>query len=283
MARRPEHEAPPDVYYDEDMASKYASSSRMIEIQTQMSERAIELMNLNTEDGPLLLLDLGCGSGLSGSVLSASGHQWVGLDISSAMLRIAMQRGVEGDIIQRDLGDGLPFRAGTFDGAVSISAIQWLCNVDKSTHNAHHRLNVFFGSLYACLKRHSRAVFQLYPETPQQMELITASAMKAGFTGGLVVDYPHSTKAKKFFLTLFAGPPPPGYKEPTPLGVDEDPVFAPFQTRARDSKKKGKEPNHRVPIKSKEWILNKKEKQKAQGKDVRPDSKYTGRKRKRAF
>lgn len=29
--------------------------------------------------------------------------------------------------------------------------------------------------------------------------------MKAGFYGGLVVDYPNSTKAKKFFLVLMTG------------------------------------------------------------------------------
>ena len=31
-----------------------------------------------------------------------------------------------------------------------------------------------------------------------QVELITTQAMKAGFTGGLVVDYPNSTRAKKW-------------------------------------------------------------------------------------
>ena len=30
-----------------------------------------------------------------------------------------------------------------------------------------------------------------------QMELITQQAMRAGFTGGVVVDYPNSTRAKK--------------------------------------------------------------------------------------
>jgi len=29
------------------------------------------------------------------------------------------------------------------------------------------------------------------------MELITQQAMRAGFTGGVVIDYPNSTKAKK--------------------------------------------------------------------------------------
>lgn len=35
------------------------------------------------------------------------------------------------------------------------------------------------------------------PVLSQQLELITTQAMKAGFTGGLVVDFPNSAKAKK--------------------------------------------------------------------------------------
>lgn len=57
----------------------------MIDIQVQMSERAIELLTL-PEDQSCLLLDIGCGSGLSGSVLEEQGHVWIGVDISSAML-----------------------------------------------------------------------------------------------------------------------------------------------------------------------------------------------------
>ena len=51
----------------------------------QMSERAVELLLL-PEDEPCFLLDIGCGSGLSGSVLEDQGHFWVGMDISTAML-----------------------------------------------------------------------------------------------------------------------------------------------------------------------------------------------------
>ena len=56
----------------------------MIGIQNEMSERAIELLAL--PDHPSLVLDLGCGSGLSGECLEENGHHWVGLDISKAML-----------------------------------------------------------------------------------------------------------------------------------------------------------------------------------------------------
>eukprot|EP00967_Tisochrysis_lutea_P057532 scaffold72962_cov18-Tisochrysis_lutea.AAC.1 len=39
-----------------------------------------------------MLLDLGCGSGLSGEELSDMGHVWVGTDISPAMLDVALER-----------------------------------------------------------------------------------------------------------------------------------------------------------------------------------------------
>lgn len=45
----------------------------------------MELLML-PEDEPCYVLDIGCGSGLSGSVLDEQGHVWVGIDISPAML-----------------------------------------------------------------------------------------------------------------------------------------------------------------------------------------------------
>ena len=78
-----------------------------------------------------------CGSGLSGEVLTDIGHQWVGYDISQAMLGsfermreyirinlisilidVAQEREVEGDLALGDIGYGMPFRAGSFDGAI---------------------------------------------------------------------------------------------------------------------------------------------------------------------
>ena len=104
-----------------------------------------------------------------------------------------------------DMGQGLPFRPGSFDGAISVSAVQWLSYANASSQTPFRRLQVFFSTLYACLKRGARAALQLYPESPEQMELISSAAMSAGFSGGLVVDYPNSAKAKKYYLCLFAG------------------------------------------------------------------------------
>ncbi|VDM68280.1 unnamed protein product [Strongylus vulgaris] len=53
--------------------------------------------------------------------------------------------------------------------------------------------------------RGTRAVFQFYPENEHQSALIMSQATKAGFNGGLVVDYPNSIKAKKVYLVLMTG------------------------------------------------------------------------------
>lgn len=132
---------------------------------------------------------------------------------------VALEREVEGDLILGDMGDGMPFRAGSFDGAVSISALQWLCNADKKSHNPVKRMNKFFTSLFACLSRTARAVFQFYPENSDQIDIVTTQATKAGFYGGVVVDYPNSTKAKKFFLVLMTGGAMP---MPKALGDERD-------------------------------------------------------------
>jgi 18S rRNA (guanine1575-N7)-methyltransferase len=93
--------------------------------------------------------------------------------IYSILKGVAKEREVEGDLLLGDLGQGLPFRAGAFDGAISISALQWLeffkvryfnnycfifhlidcrlCNADQRSHNPAKRLYIFFSSLYSCL------------------------------------------------------------------------------------------------------------------------------------
>lgn len=48
----------------------------------------------------------------------------------------------------------------------------------------------------------SQQAFQFYPENEEQLEMITNAAIKCGFSGGLVVDYPNSALAKKYYLVL---------------------------------------------------------------------------------
>lgn len=104
---------------------------------------------------------------------------------------------------------------------ISVSVLQWLCNADKSNHVPHKRLARFFSTLYSALAHGSRAVFQFYPETDSQLEMIMTAATRCGFTGGLVVDYPNSKKAKKYYLCLFSGQVP-GKKQELPKALEGD-------------------------------------------------------------
>lgn len=295
---RPELQAPAEIFYGETEARKYLHNSRMIEVQGTMAERALEMLCLPAET-PCLLLDIGCGTGLSGEVLEEQGHSWVGTDISLNMLSVALERGVEGGLVHDDMGGGLSFRDGVFDGAISISAIQWLCHAETSEQNPRKRLAKFFESLYKTLRRGARAVLQFYPQNPEQLQLITASAMRAGFGGGLVVDFPHSTRAKKYFLCLLAGPADPHFAMPRGLGgaegaqqADEaaddeagEPSAVQNVGRSRQHARRAGAGSKRArtPLKSRDWVMHKKESQRRQGKDVRADSKYTARNRRPKF
>jgi 18S rRNA (guanine1575-N7)-methyltransferase len=200
------------------------------------------------------------------------------------MLQVASENEAKGDLLWSDIGQGLGFRPATFDYAVSISVIQWLCNAEKSCHNPHKRLKVFFQSLYKCLVLGARCCFQFYPDNPEQIDMITNAALENGFTGGLVVDYPHSTKAKKYYLFLQAGFTKETLDEvmkSIPKADDEEEDDENEQVsyikKRADMGKKRK--SKKMAFKSKDWILKMKHRQRRQGRDVRKDTKYTGRRR----
>ena len=96
--------------------------------------------------------------------------------------------------------------------------------------------------------------------------------MRAGFGGGVVVDYPNSTKAKKIFLCLFCGVAP----KVLPKGLESGQHEVSFsRNNVKISRMKSKK-----PLKgTREWIESKKERRRRQGKSVKHSSKYTGRKR----
>lgn len=194
---------------------------------------------------------------------------------------VALDREVEGCLLLGDMGQGVPFRPGTFDGCVRwrtksllifvlfsfiltkdflhLPAVFLPCSgsvmltrghtvlqrdsTDSSVLCIHlwwshftlldhkhqylllNNISTFFffclsvKRLTCCFSTLSRklrtgdtpaeikAHFNWYSYTyshfssPLKLELITTQAMKAGFSGGMVVDYPNSSKAKKSVAT----------------------------------------------------------------------------------
>jgi 18S rRNA (guanine1575-N7)-methyltransferase len=275
------HPRPPDLFYNDNESRKYTKSSRIRNIQANMTNRALELLDLKS---PSFILDVGCGSGLSGEILSevppdeGGPHTWIGMDISPSMLDVALQREVDGDLFLADIGQGVPFRPGAFDAAISISAIQWLCNAESSDVTAEGRLRRFFEGLYASLRRGGRAVCQFYPKNDTQRSMISGAAIKAGFGAGILEDDPGTKSSKLYLVLTVGGGGLPGDITGVVNGMDDVNVL--------DARRKATEINNaRGPPRKgdKAWILNKKEQMARKGKVVKPSSKFTGRKRRIVF
>ncbi|KAH7077277.1 williams Beuren syndrome chromosome region 22 protein-like protein [Paraphoma chrysanthemicola] len=280
---RPEDTLPPDLFYNDTESRKYTTSSRIRSIQSSMTHRALELLALTS---PSMILDVGCGSGLSGEILSQTPddgtpggpHIWVGFDISASMLGVALEKEVEGDLLLADAGQGVPFRPGTFDAAISISAVQWLCQAESNEEwdTPAARLSRFFNGLYASLRRGGRAVCQFYPKNDVQKKMVSQAAIKAGFGAGLLEDDEGTKNAKTYLVLTVGGGELDGDITGVVRGMEGVDVVE-ARRRVKDAKR-GEERKG-----SKGWILKKKEQMERQGKVVKATSKYTGRKRRIQF
>lgn len=266
---RPEQIAPPEIFYNEDESHKYTHLTRVQHIQAKMTLRALDLLNIG--EYPHFVLDIGCGSGLSGEILTQEGHVWTGMDISPSMLAAGLDREVDGDLFLADMGCGVPFRAGSFDAVILISAIQWLCNADTSHADPKKRLARFFNTAFALLKRGGKFCAQFYPGSEAQLESILQAAKVAGFAGGCVVDNPESKKNKKYYLLLTAGTATEG------LNLQGVTVDSTAKTRTKSKKAL------RAAETRKDYVNRKKEVMRKRGRKVAHDSVYTARQRRPKF
>jgi 18S rRNA (guanine1575-N7)-methyltransferase len=195
------------------------------------------------------------------------------MDIAPSMLDVAVQRdSVEGDLLLSDMGQGVPFRAGSFDAAVSISAVQWLCNAESSGDAPEQRLRRFFDGLYAALRRGGRAVLQFYPKNEVQRSMISSAAVRAGFGAGILED-DGGTKNVKTYLVLCVGGGDITERVRGWDGVEVEDGRGVWEAKVKNMR------NGEPRKGSKIWVMRKKEKMRGKGKVVKADSKYTGRRR----
>lgn len=195
MGMLPEFSNPPEIYYDDRESKKYNSNSRIIKIQSEITQRAIELLNIQDEDS--FILDIGCGSGLSGKILTEKHLEWVGIDVSFPMLSVAQETTFACGLMMHDIGNPFPFKDDTFDHAISISAVQWLFHSFQKDHIPIQRIRNFFRSLYSVVRK--SAVIQFYC-SKKETEILKTEAKKAGFYGGIVTDNENTKNCKNFLV-----------------------------------------------------------------------------------
>ncbi len=191
----PEESAPAECYYNDENSVKYDNNSRIRKIQYEMTKRALELLEIDTSDS--IILDLGCGTGISGKCIEENGFSWVGIDIAPSMLKICKKKRKSLCLVCGDIGQHLPFRAASFKYAISISVLQWLFHSYKSDYDPEKRINCFLRNLYKIIE--VRCVLQTY-FLRKQLESFVKKAKRIGFYLEIINDNPGNPKSKIFII-----------------------------------------------------------------------------------
>lgn len=220
--RRPESKrgSNPQQVYTEVETTRYTDKPRNVRTQADMTRMAIEIISRSVEKktdlSTMLILDIGCGSGLNLKPISASScvkHFILGVDINRHMLNKALDIGKETDavsprlstcfdLVQGDLRRLDCVRKGVMDAVISISVIQWLLTETERSFD-FQSFRDFLTSITHCMKTRAPAVCQFYPSDPLDLVRIVNIVTEVdAFHGALICGFPHENKAKKLFLFL---------------------------------------------------------------------------------
>jgi len=183
-------------YFRNENLSKYAKSKSMMKIQERITIRALEILDLKPNS---LILDLGCGPGFSSVYLKEIGYNVVALDIISEFLGFYHIEYINPVLADMSF---LPFKSGTFDAIISISALQWIIPDLNNLKMRENMINLA-RFLNIVLKSNSKAVFQFYPKNNLIMkEIGKIFAENTSLEGNFIIDNPNIAKKRKIYLYL---------------------------------------------------------------------------------
>jgi len=185
-------------YYSASRSLKYTATN--LGAQNNLSHRCLDMLPRNSK----LILDVGCGSGLSSQVAvnRFTGAFVVGTDASVGMLELAKHGSGRMDVIRADMQQPMPFRKGCFDNAISVSALHYLVK-----DGLKHCMQSLVSSV------NGKVGIQFYPKDEVYANLLRRVALDAGWgDASLVLDQPHHTQANRWYLFLS-----PNKCEPSPI------------------------------------------------------------------
>ncbi len=184
-------------YFTAERIEDYSLSKNMQRIQTKITIRALQLLDINQKSS--LLLDAGCGPGFASFFIKELGYKVVALDIISQFLYYYEMKDI--NPVVADMCRS-PFKPEMFNGIISISALQWIYRdiSDKTMENDFIEL---ISSFYSILKFNCKIVFHFYPKNFKLMDKMKALInSQIDFNGGYVIDNPNNPKKRKIFLIL---------------------------------------------------------------------------------
>lgn len=154
-----------------------------------------------------LLLDLGCGSGLSSQTFLSEGFASfvVGIDLSNGMLQTARKESKRSncDWVLADMSKPLPFKNQVFDGAFSVGVLHYLLQ-EAEGYDSEERLRCLFFSIRRCVKYCTPIVFQFFPRREDRdAQYIANTARRCGLIAELICDQSYHTQAVRWFLWVY--------------------------------------------------------------------------------
>jgi ubiquinone/menaquinone biosynthesis C-methylase UbiE len=182
----------PTSYFDEIKVEKYARSSGMRNAQRRIANRILELVELDPMSGATRILDLGCGVGYTTEVYKERGYGVVGLDINPKMLEYAIAR--ELSVVLGDMRNiSQLFEPNSFQGVVSVSALQWLTQ--------HEDIKQVAKGINYVLSDKGVGAIQFYPKSEDALDEACRIFRREGFLTEIVTDSPENPRKRVCYLT----------------------------------------------------------------------------------
>lgn len=187
-------------YYDARRADAY--SAHNAHTQRTLARHALQMLPTLPRTGELVL-DLGCGSGLSSATFgtAAPGAFTIGVDLSRAMLERARVDHPHLDFVQADISQPLPFREGAFEHALSVSTVQHLCVDAADGRAAEARLQTLFAETARRVRAGGSFACQCHPREPErEAALLSRACAREGVSLVPVIDQPYRSERGRWFF-----------------------------------------------------------------------------------
>ena len=139
------------LYYDQHMrdALKYTLPQHIIRILHKLGRHQVNRT-----------LDMGCGTGMSGSVLREISHHLSGIDLSKKMLAEARSKGIYDQLFEMDLVDFLQQHDQNYDLIVAADVLPYLGDLEALFSTIHSKLTENGLFVFSCEISH-QALWEL--------------------------------------------------------------------------------------------------------------------------
>ncbi len=180
----------PKIYYTDEEVENYSKSGGMRRAQEKIAYRILEFLELKKGSK---IIDIGSGPGYTAEIYRGAGYNITCLDLIPKMLEKAKEKGFE--TILADMREiKKTIKRKKFDGAISVSAIQWIKKPEE--------LEKIAIGIYSILKKESPLIIQFYPKTEGELNQTFKAFKENGFEGEIIIDWPKIPKNKTIFLVL---------------------------------------------------------------------------------